>query len=100
MLPLEACLEHAAKRNIFIPGATAAPTNQVVGPVETNLKLMAISLDSAAPAESMAIIADQKANQTYFVKCGQAIGDTGVELQQVLRDRVILKTSKGEMELQ
>lgn len=106
---LESYQLRLAQRNIFLPfappperptpGAGKVASNPALPPPPpTDLKLLAIAMD-ANEAESMAIIADLSAKQTYFVKTGQPIGETGITLQKVLSDHVQLKTSKGETSL-
>jgi type II secretory pathway component PulC len=63
------------------------------------LKLVGISMDTAVPEESLAIIRNKVDSKTYFVKVGESVGDTGIILARVLADRVILKSQKQELEL-
>ena len=90
------------KRNLFLPIGSPVSTNGV-GPVVVgkagDLKLVGISMDDAAPEESLAIIRNKVDSKTYFVKAGEGVGDTGLTLARVLPDRVILKSHKQEVEL-
>ena len=100
--PLDYYLGVVAKRDLF--GLPAAPGQVVTNAVpvlqeKSDLKLMGVSLDAVEPSDSMAIIKNKPDSKTYFVKVGQAVGDTGFTLQRVLSDRVVLKSKKQELEL-
>jgi hypothetical protein len=99
---LDFFLEKVSKRNLFLPIGSPVPTNGI-GPVVVgkagDLKLVGISMDDAAPEESLAIIRNKVDSKTYFVKAGEGVGDTGLTLARVLSDRVILKSHKQEVEL-
>jgi hypothetical protein len=104
MAPLAALLAKVATRDIFTPGGTTPEggTNVTVvsfAAAVSNWKLMGISMDSESPAESMAIIRDKAASKTYFLKRGQAIGETGIALERIQADRVALRKDKEELEL-
>jgi hypothetical protein len=101
---LESFLDKASRRDLFAlagAGGGPAPTNAVPVKVEksADLKLMGVSLDSAEPGESIAIIKNKPDSKTFFVKVGQAVGETGYTLQRVMPDRVVLKSKKQELEL-
>jgi type II secretory pathway component PulC len=101
---LDSLIDKVGGRNIFgvlTKGGGGGDTNIPPDKVEksSDLKLMGISLDSAEPGESIAIIKNKPDSKTYFVKIGQAVGDTGYTLQRVLPDRVVLKGRKQELEL-
>lgn len=102
-ISVEACLDKVSGRNIFVVkakeqgGGAAAKAESAGAPKE--LKLVAVSMDSASPADSMAIIRSKSDSKTYFVKTGQTVGDTDYVLDRVLVDRVVLKLRKQEFEL-
>jgi type II secretory pathway component PulC len=94
-------LEKLKDRNVFLPNDAVVTTSAVAvltGKV-ADLKLLGVSIDSAADEESMAIIKNKAESRTYFVKKGQMVGDTGYSLERVLSDRAILKKGKQEIEL-
>jgi hypothetical protein len=64
-----------------------------------DFSLVAVSMDSASPADSMAIIKNKSDSKTYFVKLGQTVGSTDYVLDRVLADRIVLKQKKMEFEL-
>ena len=101
--PLDEYLKQTADRNIFLPaGQQPASTNQVaseISKVTAGWKLMGVSVDATAAEDSMAIIRDKSNAKTYFLKRGQTVGDTGITLDRILGDRVILKHDKQELEL-
>lgn len=98
--PLDFYLEKVAKRDIFLRPGDQMPTTNAV-PVERteDLKLVAVSIDTASPAESMAIIKSKTSAKTHVVKVGQGIGSTGFTLERVLPDHVVVKNNKQEFEL-
>ena len=77
-------------------GGSEAPTP---GGLAKDFKLVAVSVDTATPSESMAIIKGKADSKTYFVKLGESVGDTGFVLSKVLADRIVLKQRKQEFEL-
>lgn len=101
--PLDACLEKIKARNPFIvmvrteDGTLKPPSEAVEAPKD--LKLVGVSIDPAAPQESMAIIRNKVDSKTVFVKVGQPVGGTGYVLSRVLADRAILKMKTQEFEL-
>ena len=99
--PLAPLEKYLNRRNPFaeISGQTDGGTNVTIKPANTDFRLMAVSFDSKSQAGSMAILAGKEGKQTYYVKCGQTIGDTGVTLKQVSADHVILESTKGEWEI-
>lgn len=98
---VDALLEKMAVRNVFQPkeAAAATATGAALQGKVADLKLLGVSLDSAADAESMAIIRNKAESRTYFVKKGQLVGDTGYTLERVLSDHAVLKKGKQEIEL-
>jgi hypothetical protein len=98
---LDYYLEKVSRRNIF---ARLGPQFPPVTPIKdmgkaADLKLVGVSLDTVSPEESLAIIRSKPDSKMHFVKLGQAVGDTGLTLERVLPDRVILKGNKQEFEL-
>jgi hypothetical protein len=101
---LDSLIDKVGARNIFLgvtKGGSGGDANASSDKVEksSDLKLMGVSVDSAEPGESIAIIKNKPDSKTYFVKIGQAVGETGYVLQRVLPDRVVLKGRKQEFEL-
>lgn len=94
-------LEKVAVRDVFQPkeAAAATATASVLQGKVADLKLLGVSMDSAAAEESMAIIRNKAESRTYFVKKGQLVGDTGYTLERVLSDHAVLKKGKQEIEL-
>ena len=98
--PVAALLEQAAKRNVFQPfdfGTGTAPAVTNAPPLE--FKLIGVSWGSDAAAGSQAIIREVKAQVTHFVKEGEPIGGSGVTVERIYRDRVVLRNQQQEMEL-
>ena len=101
-LGVDAYLDKVGTRNIFVP--KTMEKNGVSSKVEPagapkDLKLVAVSMESLSPADSMAIIKSKSDSKTYFVKLGQTVGDTDYVLDRVLSDRIVLKQGKQEYEL-
>lgn len=102
--PVNVYTEQFAKRDIWKqpgeekPGEGKKDADKKAVP-QSSFKLVALSIDRGAPAESMAIISDQASAKTYFVKGGQPLGETGYVLEKLFDDRVILKSRKGELNL-
>lgn len=98
---LDFYLDKVATRNPFIarvpPPLPGEKVEKAGAPKD--LKLMAVSVDAASPADSMAIIKSKTDSKTYFVKLGQTVGDTNYQLEKVLEDRIVLKMGKQEFEL-
>ena len=101
--PLETYLEKVSTRNIFMlkvaSGAPGGARTDTTASGIKDLKLMAVSIDSATPDESTAIIRNKVESKTYFVKPGQAVGTSEYVVDKVLGDRVVLKFRKQELEL-
>jgi hypothetical protein len=99
---LEFYLDKVSARNPFVAKVVTGPSGAVASEkagAPKDLKLIAVSLDAAAPADSMAIIKSKTDSKTYFVKLGQTVGDTDYVLDKVLADRIVLKQRKQEYEL-
>jgi hypothetical protein len=100
---LELYLEKVGARSLFtsklIPakGESAVAAEKAGAPKD--LSLVAVSLDSSSPEDSMAIIKNKTDSKTYFVKLGQTVGGTDFVLERVLADRIVLKQKKLEFEL-
>ena len=98
--PVEAFLDKIAVRDLFQSSGNAVTSSVSVAQGQvSDLKLVGVSIDSASDVESMAIIRNKADSKTYFVKTGQAVGETGYTLGRVLADRAILKIRKQEIEL-
>jgi hypothetical protein len=98
--PAEQFLAKIATRSLFV--SPVVVTNEIkpdLAAAVKDLKLMGISLDPKTPAESMIIIRNKALSQTYFVKPGQVVGETGLVLDRILSDRAVLKQKKQEIEL-
>ncbi len=100
--PVETYLEKTSQRNIFAPKLASkdggsAPIEAAGSPKD--LKLVAVSMDSSAASESMAIIKNKADSKTYFVKSGQTVGSTDYVLDKVFSDHVVIKLRKQEFEL-
>lgn len=100
---LDFYLDKITTRNPFIarvqPGPDGVPVKVEKAGAPKDLKLMAVSVDAASPADSMAIIKSKTDSKTYFVKLGQTVGDTNYQLEKVMDDRIVLKMGKQEFEL-
>jgi len=99
---LDFYLDKVSARNPFVAKGVAGPSGSVAAEkagAPKDLKLMAVSVDGASPADSMAIIKNKTDSKTYFVKLGQTVGDTDFVLDKVLADRIVLKQRKQEYEL-
>jgi hypothetical protein len=102
--PVEVFVDKVNTRNFFSPkvvekGREAGSEAAVPAGMTKDFKLVAVSLDTATPSESMAIIKNKADSKTYFVKLGESVGDTGLVLSKVLADRIVLKQRKQEFEL-
>ncbi|MEI6788943.1 MAG: hypothetical protein WCL49_10755 [bacterium] len=99
---LDIYLEKVGSRSLFASKMIPKPGDTVViekaGALK-DLSLVAVSMDSASPADSMAIIKNKTDSKTYFVKLGQTVGSTDYVLDRVLADRIVLKQKKLEFEL-
>jgi hypothetical protein len=99
-MPLEECLRKVSGRDIFrladVAGAGAASN---AAPAAAEFKLVGVSVDGRDPKASMAIVRSKTPPQTFFVKVGDAVGNTGFTLDRVLADRAILKKQKQEIEV-
>ena len=100
---LEMYLEKISVRDILAEFVVPKPGEVVAKPeiagAPKDLKLVAVSVDSASAEDSMAIIKSKADSKTYFVKAGQTVGDTEYVLEKVLADRVVLKLKKQQYEL-
>jgi len=97
---LDKILQKVAVRDIFQPlEAAVTATNAPAGGKTTDFKLVGVSIDAKTPEATMAILRNKASAQTYFVKVGEALGDTGYTLGRVLSDHVILKKQKQEIEV-
>jgi hypothetical protein len=102
--PVEAYVESVRVRDITLPPGTEPSTNAVAKKTDleqkaANWKLLGVSLDREMESESMALIRDKSGQTTHFLKQGQRIGDSGVVVERILPDRVILKQDEEEHEL-
>ena len=102
VLPVDSYLDKANSRNIFAPKLStkdggSAPVEAVGSPKD--LKLVAVSMDSASASDSTAIIKNKTDSKTYFVKPGQTIGSTEYVLDKVFGDHVVIKLRRQEFEL-
>lgn len=100
---LELYLEKINARDILAEYVVKKPGDPVGQPevegAPKDLKLVAVSVDSASDGDSMAIIKSKADSKTYFVKQGQTVGGTDYVLDKVLADRVVLKLRKKQYEL-
>ena len=99
---LETYLDKVGARNIFQAKVTTkegVPVTVEATGAPKDLKLVAISMDSASEDESVAIIKNKADSKTYFVKLGQTVGSTEYVLSKIHADRVVLKQRKQEYEL-
>jgi type II secretory pathway component PulC len=95
-------LGRLGSRNLFVPRSAAGGATNVVTEAAVpgkDLMLLGVSVEPSAEAESMAIIKNKADQKTFFVKPGEPVGDTGLTLEKVLADRVILKRQKQAFEL-
>lgn len=98
--PVDVFLDKVAARDVFQSSAEATTSTVTVAQGQVaDLKLVGVSIDSASEDESMAIIRNKADSKTFFVKVGEAVGETGYTLGRVLADRAILKIRKQEIEL-
>ena len=99
--PVTNFIDRVAGRNIFLPGGVS-PVGTNAPPKaggELGLKLVGVSIDSVSAQDSMAIIKSKTGSQTYFVKQGQTVGETGATLDRIFPDHVIVKYQRQELEL-
>ncbi len=97
---LDGILQKVQVRDIFQPlEVTGTTTNSPGGEKKTDFKLVGVSIDTKTPEATMAILRNKTSSQTFFVKVGEALGDTGYTLGRVLADHVILKKQKQEIEV-
>ena len=100
---LELYLEKISARDLLAEYVVKKPGDVAVRPeaegAPKDLKLVAVSVDSASDGESMAIIKSKADSKTYFVKQGQTVGGTDYVLEKVLADRIVLKLRKQQYEL-
>ncbi len=100
---LELYLEKISARDLLAEYVVKKPGEVAGAPEITgapkDLKLVAVSVDSASDGESMAIIKSKADSKTYFVKQGQTVGGTDYVLEKVLADRIVLKLRKQQYEL-
>lgn len=101
--PVDFFLEKVGVRDFFVPKLASKEKSGSVTPEPTgmakDLTLVAVSMDSAAESDSMAIIKNKSNSKTYFVKVGESVGDTGFVLEKVLVDRIVLEQRKQKFEL-
>ena len=99
---LDVYLEKVGSRSLFAAKGIARSGGSVVmekAGAPKDFSLVAVSLDSSSPTDSMAIIKNKTDSKTYFVKLGQTVGSTDYVLERVLTDRIVLKQNKMEFEL-
>ena len=96
---LEECLQKVSGRDIFQPVEAAVVGETNAAPKQVEFKLVGVSVDSKVPSASMAILRSRASSQTFFVKVGDMLGDTGYTLDRVLPDRAVLKKQKQELEV-
>ena len=104
--PLSAYLENVEKRNILHPAPVAKKKSDTPGkrkPVMAStltnmskgLKLKGISWGKSPKA----MIKDEKDDKIYFVKPGQTVGSSGVEVKSISKDKVLIGYGTEEKEL-
>ncbi len=97
-LPVDEYLRKVSGRDIFRMAEAAGPASNAA-PAAAEFRLVGVSLDGHDPKGSMAILRSKTSSQTFFVKVGDALGNTGFTLDRVLVDRAILKKQKQELEV-
>lgn len=95
---LEECLAVVGTRNAFVPPAATA-TAAAPAAVESEFKLVGVSIDSRDEAGSMALLREKNSAATFFVKKGETIGKTDAVLLRIFPDRVVVKNQKQEIEV-
>jgi hypothetical protein len=97
---LEYYLEKVKKRDIFRMGVAARPENVIeAGPsskaleATQNLRLVGISWSD----DPDAMVEDVKAQKTFFVKKGQAIGE--IKVENITKDKLFLRVDREVVEL-
>lgn len=101
LLEKSAYLEAAARRNVFVPFGQEQAIDPQPQPEAgiADLRLIGVSWQSEGDRPPEAIIRDLTTQNTYFVKQGEQIGATGLTLERVYRDRVIVLNQEEELEL-
>ncbi len=97
-VPVDEYLQKVSGRDVFQTVEPGGTTTNLPGAVQ-EFKLMGVSIDTNAPDSSMAILRSKTTSRTYFVKPGEALGDTGFTLGRVMADRAILKKQQQEIEV-
>jgi type II secretory pathway component PulC len=104
--PVALYLEEVRKRDIFRPVPQAQQKVAIIAPkakkaqaklkeMAKDLKLVGISWGKSPKA----MIRSQKEQNTYFLRQGQMIGTTGIEVKTIFKDKVIISYQGEEMEL-
>jgi type II secretory pathway component PulC len=99
---LQEIQQQLASRNMFQPPGTGSKPEDKgkLPPVEMkDLKLTGVAWDPGAEGALVALIWDEGRKMTYFVKETESLGDTGIVVQKVHRDRVKLEQAGKEWEL-
>ena len=100
MPPLDQVAQLFAQRNMFMPISSPGPsTNQAATVPPVQLKWMGSTWEPGDESGYAAILKDETSKGVYFVKAGEAVGDTGTTVVKVDRDRVTLKREGKEWEL-
>ncbi len=103
--PVEIYLEQVKKRDIFKPSPRPKRKIAVIsGAKEARAKLKEIVKDLKIVGISWgktpkAMVRSKKEQSTYFLREGQMIGATGIEVKTILKDKVIITYQGEEMEL-
>lgn len=101
-----ALFDEVDKRNIFIPQekrvqAEANPDAQEASlrlvEITKDLKLAGISMNEQDPTRTFCMVEDLKKNVTNFLKVGDTI--SGLKVDQINEDGVVLKHQKEQIEL-
>ena len=101
--PVDFYLEAVEKRNVFEPSASSfvkasAPEKQAID----ELKEMVVDFSVKGISWGIVpkvMIKDEKEDKVYFLKQGQTIGATGIEVKTIYKDKVVITYGEGEMEL-
>ena len=105
--PLSSYMEEVKNRDIFTRLAVEAKAatgsfwmrggeaQDKLKDMAKDLKLVGISWGNSPKA----MIRSEKENNTYFLKQGQTIGMTGIELKTIFKNKVVINYQGSEMEL-
>jgi len=102
--PVDFYLKEAGKRDIFRPVTKAQQKVVIPKPKQALEKLKETVKDLRLKgiswgATPKVMIKNEKEDKMYFLKQGQMIGATGIEVKMILKDKILISYEGEEMEL-